>query len=155
MTTKGEIALEAYDSLGIGGNLESDMIMRGVKNLQRMMLSWENDGVLIGYKTSDLDPAPDDDSGIADHNLQAVVLNLACQLGRVLRMPVDGLMQAHAETAYKNLLPIIPPSIAANPYMPLGQGNNWCMPGYDGPKYQAQDDDNIATENQTDLLVEP
>ena len=152
MATKGYIAEEAYDSLGIGGNLESDMIMRGVKNLERLMGSWENEGVVIGYNLSASDPAPEDESGISDSNLQAVVLGLACQLSQVLRMPVDMSMKSAAERAYKMLVPIDVPSVATNPNMPLGQGANGY---YWGETYQQFGVDELTTESNQVLTVEP
>lgn len=152
MATKGYIAEEAYDSLGIGGNLESDMIMRGVKNLERLMASWENDGIIIGYNLSASDPSPEDESGISDSNLQAVVLGLACQLSQVLRMPVDMTMKSAAERAYKKLFPIDVPSVAVNPNMPVGQGANGY---YWGETYQQQGPDELTTEAQDILITEP
>jgi len=153
MATKGEIAADAYDTIGIGGNYESAMIMRGVKNLDRLMLSWENDGILTGYITSENDPSPDDDSGIYDYALQAVVMSLAVQLSNVLRMPVDPSLRTMANNAYKNLVPIDVGSMAANPYMPIGQGASNCFYG-ESPKYQSQDDVNILTESNNELLAE-
>lgn len=152
MATKGDIALEAYDSLGISGSLESDMIMRGVKNLERLMASWENAGVVIGYNLSSEDPAPDDESGISDTNLQAVVLGLACQLAMVLRLPIDMSMKSAAERAYKLLVPIDVPSFATNPNMPVGQGAGCNASGYN---YQEFGVDELTTEGEQVLTVEP
>lgn len=156
MTTKGTLAERAIDSLGIGGNYESDMIVRAIENLDDMMLSWENDGVLLGYITTETTANPNDESGIASQNKQAVILNLACQLAPVLRLPLDQRLVSLASAAYKNLIPIAPPSIAANPYMPLGQGNTY---GYGNignyAEFQQQDDENLTTEQSVDLLVDP
>jgi len=153
MATKGEIVEEAYDTLGVGGNYESNMIMRGVKNLQRLMLAWEDDGILLGYVSTGEDASPSDESGIPDYALQAVVLNLAVQLAAVLRMPVDQSVKSMAGRAYKNLIPIDGASLASNPFMPTGQGGTRCFYG-EAPKYQAQDDSDITTESDINITME-
>lgn len=154
MISKGTLAERALDSLGIGGNYESDMIVRAVDNLDDMMLSWENDGILLGYITTEETANPNDDSGIASQNKQAVILNLACQLAPILRLPIDQRLMSLASNAYKNLIPIVPPSVAANPYMPSGQGSNL---GYAGTGYydvyQSQDDDNLQTDQYQNIIV--
>ena len=151
MATKGRIAERALDSLGIGGNYESDMIVRAINNLDEMMLSWEQDGVILGYTHTDETASPSDESGIPDYSRQAVILNLACQLGMVLKLPIDQSMMARASNAYKNLIPIAPPSMAANPYMPLGQGNNIY---YEQPAFQSQGDTVLTNNQDTPLLAD-
>ncbi len=151
MITKGKIAARALDSIGIGGNYESDMIVRAVDNLDEMMLSWEQDGVIIGYIHTDETANPTDDSGIPDYSRQAVILNLACQMAMVLRMPVDQSMLSRASVAYKNLIPIEPPSMAANPYMPLGAGNNAY---YNTPAFQSRGETALTNNQDTPLLAD-
>lgn len=152
MTTKGKIAERALDSLGIGGNYESDMIVRGINNLDDLMLEWEQDGVILGYNHTEETASPNDESGIPDYARQASILNLACVLGSVLRLPIDPLLTKRASKAYKNLIPITPPQVAANPYMPLGQGNRICIDQY--PAYQSQGDSELLTDKTTHILVD-
>jgi hypothetical protein len=151
MTTKGQIVEEALDTFGISGNYESDMIMRGVKNLERMMLAWDTKGVVLGYSSSST-PNPEQDSGLADYTLQAVILNLAGQLGSILRLQSSPEIKALAKSAYEDLMPLAP-AMAANPYMPLGAGNNWCRSNSFYGAYQQQDD-NITTESGLDIVTE-
>ena len=153
MITKGKIAERALDSLGIGGNYESDMIVRGIDNLDDMMLAWEQDGVILGYNHTDETANPNDDSGIPDYSRQAAILNLACQLGMVLRLPIDPHLSIRASNAYKNLIPINPPQMAPNPYMPLGAGSQpYCGSTY--PAYQSQGDTEITTDKDSPILVD-
>jgi hypothetical protein len=151
MTTKGQIVEEALDTFGISGNYESNMIMRGVKNLERMMLAWDTKGIVLGYISSST-PDPEQESGLADYTLQAVVLNLATQLGSVLRLQSSPEIKGLAKSAYEELMPLAP-SMASNPYMPLGAGNNWCRSDSFYGAYQ-QSDDNITTESGVDIITE-
>ena len=151
MTTKGQIVEEALDTFGISGNYESNMIMRGVKNLERMMLAWDTKGIVLGYISSST-PNPEQESGLADYTLQAVILNLSTQLGSILRLPSSPEIKGLAKSAYEDLMPLSPP-MAANPYMPLGAGNNLCRSDSYYGAYQSQDD-NITTESGVDIITE-
>lgn len=151
MITKGQIVEDALDTAGISGNYESGMITRGIKNLERLMLAWDTKGISIGYITSS-EPDAEQESGLADFTLQAVILNLAVQLASVLRLPSSPEIKALAKSAYEDLMPLSPP-MAANPYMPLGAGDGICGARGYGGTYQAQDD-NITTESGLDIITE-
>lgn len=153
MATKGDIVERALDSLGVGGNYESEMIVRGVNSLDEMMLSWEQDGIVLGYAHTEETANPNDESFIPDYAKQASILNLATLLGDSLRLPVSQTMMSRAANAYKNLIPIVPPEVARNPYMPLGAGNQaYCGNMY--PAYQSQGEDQILTDSGSPLLVD-
>lgn len=151
MTTKGQIVEEALDTFGISGNYESDMIMRGVKNLERMMLAWDTKGISLGYISSST-PNPEQESGLADYTLQAVILNLSTQLGSILRLPSSPEIKGLAKSAYEDLTPLSPP-MTANPYMPLGAGGSPRGFGDYYDTYQSQDN-NVTTETGVDIITE-
>jgi len=133
MATKGEIVTEAFDACGFGGSYESTATARGLKTLERMMNAWANEGLELGYnKSPTFTPSYNEQSGLDDTALQAVIYNLAVQLcATFLRLPAAPELSLMASSAKSNLYSIYPPQMARNPYMPLGQGESLCYGGYD------------------------
>ena len=144
MATKGDIVTEAFDVCGLSGSYESSFISRGLKSLDRMMLSWTNEGLELGYnKSPTFTPVSSEQSGLDDTSLQAVIFNLAVQFcATFLRMPIPPELSLMASNTKSELYSIYPPQMARNPYMPLGQGESVC---YDGAysyyrNFQQQED---------------
>ena len=142
--TKQVIIEGAYQDIGFDGNIESTRLAQGLRTLDRMMGSWLNAGVDIGYMQGE-SSALTDDSGILNQHLAAVQMNLAVQLARALAIPVDNGYAGDARNAYRDLLSYDPPVLAANPFMPLGAGNSLC---WSAPAFQA------IEETTTDALAD-
>lgn len=151
--TKQDIIEGAYQDLGLGFNIEALMLDQGLRTLDRMMSSWLNAGIDIGYLIPETSTLADD-SGILMQDLAAVQMNLAVQLARALSIPVDMGYSGEARTAFTNLFSIDPPEVARNPMMPVGAGNS-AQVGYDYAPFQIIErgtTDELATDNGIDLV---
>jgi len=85
MYTKGQIATEAFAELGLAAyafDLTADELQGAIRRLDSMVSNWEGRGWRLGYALPDSfdKSAPDDESGIADTDALALILNLAVAL---------------------------------------------------------------------------
>ena len=128
MITKGQIVNQSFDLMRISGltsKATPEDTERGLTTLERMILSYENNGLFLSYNKSELYPNPDfyEESGIADSNVSAIVMllfkNMCPAYGK--QFPVELIQEA--DTAYRGLFNTIPPSRAQNQFQPSGQGN--------------------------------
>ena len=72
---KGDIVNQSFDLMRISGltsKMTPEDMERGLTILERMVLSYENNGLFLSYKKSNTYPTPDadEDSGLADSNVQ-------------------------------------------------------------------------------------
>jgi hypothetical protein len=109
---------------GLTTNAGPEEITTGLVILERMILSYENNGLFLSYNRSEDYPIPDpaEESGLGDKNIQAVVLllfkNVCPALGK--QFPLE--LREEADTAYRGLFDTIPPTRRQNPMQPAGQG---------------------------------
>lgn len=150
--TKQSIIEGAYQDIGFDGNLESTRLSQGLRTLDRMMASWLQGGIDIGYLPAE-NSALTDESGILLQHLAAVQMNLAVHLARALAIPVDVGYAGSARQAYRDLTQYNPPELARNPFMPLGAGNT---PYYvDNNPYQqieVSETDELADSSGVDIV---
>lgn len=136
--TKGEVVSAAYSLIGMT-SAGTTLVADGVPQLERMMWSWWNDFIETGYSfsTTVSDALPADDSALTPVNEDAVILNLALKLATINAIVIGGTLAGDAKAAKDARYPLTPPSMAANPFMPVGAGN---QRGYSHVKYQSEDE---------------
>lgn len=128
MIMKGDLVNQAFDLMRISGlttKMTPEDMERGLTILERMVLSYENNGLFLSYNKSDTYPTPDasEDSGIADSNVSAIVMLLFKNTCPAYGKQFPAEMIQEADTAYRGLFSTIPPSRAQNQFQPSGQGN--------------------------------
>jgi hypothetical protein len=123
MTTKGDLVDSSYELVGYD-NVDDTLREKGVKILERMMYVWYNQFIDIGYSFADSTDTPEaaDESDLTPISEDAVIMNLALKLASVAGILTGGTLMSDAKIAKDNLYQLTPPSIASNPYMPLGAG---------------------------------
>lgn len=130
MITKNDIVLAALEELRISGLTTSPTpseISAAVRRLDNMMYGWQNKNLCISYSPSvsysDIDP--NQDSGLNNSDMFAVVANLAKNLCAMYGKICHPQTKLDAKDGYDNLFSVIPPSRESNPYLPLGTGNSF------------------------------
>lgn len=123
MTTKGKIVDRAYRRIGID-SIDSEMESNGTISLEEMLYVWYNQFIDIGYTFAvpPIEPLPADESDLNTMTESAVIMNLAIELASIHGIVVDQTLLSRAKIAKDNLYQLTPPSIASDPYMPLGAG---------------------------------
>lgn len=136
--TKGEVVSAAYALIGMT-NAGTALVSEGVPHLERMLWTWWNEFIETGYNFSTTVSAalPADDSALTPVNEDAIILNLAIKLATVNAIVIGGTLAADAKTAKDGRYPLTPPSMTANPFMPVGAGNQYRCSRV---KYQSEDD---------------
>jgi len=137
MITKNQIAIDALSELRISGitvQATPTEISDVVSRLDIMMLDWENEAILLGYKqpVEYGQSNPLDDSGLSRHSIFAVTANLA----KILCARYGKMCHVQTLTDAKNgkdaLYNIELPQREPNPYQPLGSGE---FNGYHNDSY--------------------
>lgn len=125
--TKIEIVNQTFDLMRISGltvDPTPEDQVTGLTILERMILSYENNGLFLSYNKSDEFPTPDpnEESGLADKSIHAVVMllfkNVCSAFGKIF--PRE--LREEADTAYRGLFETIPPVRVQNRNQPAGQG---------------------------------
>lgn len=132
--TKGELVLKALRKAGLYSNAtltdaDPQAIEDAVNDLEDMMHQWQAKGIELDYlfadTGSDIQPMPDDDSGIPPWAYDGVSLKLAVQvcMDNVIQ-PSDALLTA-ADGAYQTICIALTkiPSLERRNDMPRGSGN--------------------------------
>lgn len=158
MILKIDIVLAAYEELRISGltsNPTPTEVKSAVRRLDNMMLGWKNKNLCLSYirseSYSDIDP--NQDSGINDVDMFAVVANLAKNLCAMFGKACHQQTVIDAKEGYDNLFSAVIPERESNPYLPKGTGrpfgNNYAQ------RFKFQDNDKSAPDNceTFDLLV--
>lgn len=132
--TKGDLVLKALRKAGLYSNAtltdaDPQAIDDAVNDLEDMMAQWQAKGIDLGYlfadAANDVQPLPDDDSGIPSWAYDGVSLKLAVQvcMDNVIQ-PSDALITA-ADGAYQTICIALTkvPSLERRNDMPRGAGN--------------------------------
>lgn len=133
--TKIEIVNQMYTMMRISGlttdPTPEDTVI-GLTILERMILSYENNGLFLSYNKSEFQPTPDanEESGLPDKSINAVVLllmkNTVSAFGKIF--PSE--LREEASMAYRGLFDTTPPIRVQNRYQPSGQGQyQYCSSG--------------------------
>ena len=127
MILKIDIVLAAYEELRISGltsNPTPKEIESAIRRLDNMMLGWKNKNLCPSYirseSYSDIDP--NQDSGINDVDMFAIVANLAKNLCAMFGKICHQQTMIDAKEGYDNLFSAVVPERESDPYMPKGTG---------------------------------
>ena len=150
MITKIDVVLAAYEELRISGltsKASPEEITTGVRRLDNMMLGWKNKNLCPSYirsiSYSDIDP--NQDSGLNDIDMFAVVANLAKNLCAIFGKMCHPQTITDAKEGYDNLFSAVVPERESNPYMPLGTGRK--LGNSFAREYKFQGNDKNAPDN--------
>ncbi len=126
-----------------------------VRRLDNMMLGWKNKNICLSYirseSYSDIDP--NQDSGINDVDMFAIVANLAKNLCALFGKVCHTQTMIDAKEGYDNLFSAIVPERESDPYMPLGSGRPFGNTFAWRYKYQSSDKNAPDNCDTFDLLV--
>lgn len=126
---KGELVDQAYNLLAMNGalfNVSASNRSRGLQAMEMLIPSLERRGVYIGYNKSPKGVTgvdSNEDSGIVDTDVMAVVSNLSKLLCGMHERPVPQAILSLADTSLKSMYKM-PAPMAKNGMMPMGAGNN-------------------------------
>lgn len=127
MILKIDIVLAAYEELRISGLTSKpnpEEIKSAVRRLDNMILGWKNKNLCLSYirseSYSDIDP--NQDSGINDTDMFAIVANLAKNLCAMFGKACHMQTLIDAKEGYDNLFSAVAPERESDPYMPKGSG---------------------------------
>ena len=121
--TKGELTTEAYALIGVSAGLDASQLAQGVKLCERMVGSW-GAGYISGYiiATPPALPLPTDDSGVLQSAEDAIITNLALSIASVNGIMAGTQLSLDAKKGKSKLISTTAPSIAKDPFMPMGAG---------------------------------
>jgi len=127
MILKIDIVLAAYEELRISGLTSQPTpgeIETAVRRLDNMILGWKNKNLCPSYirSTSYSDIDPNQDSGINDVDMFAIVANLAKNLCAMFGKVCPMQTMIDAKEGYDNLFSAVVPERENDPYMPKGSG---------------------------------
>lgn len=152
MATKIDLISAAYEELIISGITTiptAEEVTIAIKQMDRMVLAWQNKNVCLSYLRSDAQINPNQESGLNENNELAVILNLALRLCPAFGKVPNNETKIGAKEAYENLFSTELTTRESDPYMPTGAGHAWPYGyayGY-GCRYMFQDAEQNAPDN--------
>lgn len=158
--TKRQIVEEAYEEIGLAAytfDLQPEQLQSALRRLDRMMATWNGQGIRIGYPlpsspgTSDLDQSTD----VTDMALEAIVGNLAIRLAPLFGKTVSPDTKAAARKAYNTLLNLassIPERVLDHTAIPAGEGNKYWR--YDADPFLIPAADPIDAGKDGEIVLE-
>jgi len=143
MTTANELINDAFDLLEIKSaevELEDDEINTAIRRMNRMITSWAQEGMNLGYSKVTLKT---ETVTIPDWSEEAVVALLAVRLAPAFGVPLTQALQAQAAGSLKNLqqqlITIGDVQFPSN--LPIGSGNAY------------RNDQNFYADSKTNTLT--
>lgn len=130
MFSKGDIALAALEELRISGltvKANPEEIKKSIQKLDMLMASWRNKNLCLGYIPSlsynNIDA--NQDSGLADNEIFAVINNLAKSESTKFGKETPQRILELSDESYKDLFSVILTTRENNPYLPMGSGETF------------------------------
>lgn len=114
--TKRDIVNQAFEEIGLASyvfDLQPQQLDSALRRLDAMMATWNAKGIRLGYPlpSSPADSDLDQDTGVPDNAIEAMILNLAVRVAPGFGKTVSPDTKGNAKRAYNELL--------ANSAMPL------------------------------------
>lgn len=114
--TKRDIVEQAFEEIGLASyvfDLQPQQLDSALRRLDAMMATWNAKGIRLGYPlpSSPADSDLDQDTGVPDNAIEAMILNLAVRVAPGFGKTVSPDTKGNAKRAYNELL--------ANSAMPL------------------------------------
>jgi hypothetical protein len=131
--TKRQIVEAAFEEIGLAAytfDLQPEQMQTGLRRLDSMMATWNNQGIRLGYplpsspSLGDLDVSAD----VTDMAIEAIVGNLAIRIAPAFGKTVSPDTKASARKAYLALLnyaSTVPERQLDNQAIPAGEGNKY------------------------------
>lgn len=131
--TKRQLVEQAFEEIGLAAytfDLQPEQLQAGLRRLDSMMATWNNQGIRIGYplpsspNTSDLNA----ETGVTDMAIEAITSNLAVRIAPLFGKTVSPDTKANARRAYIALLNYaaqIPERALDHLAIPAGDGNKY------------------------------
>lgn len=131
--SKRDIVTKAYSQFGYASyeyDLDPAELAEAMSTLDMMMAMFSSKGIRLGYLMPDSKDGGnlDDQSGIPDTSLEAVVTLLAARLAPTIGKMLSPDQKAFAKVAYDQIMNVLPPKMVMPSSMPRGSGNK----SYDG-----------------------
>lgn len=107
--SKAQLIATAFEEIGVANyefDLQPEQIEGALRRLDTLMATWNAVGIRIGYNQAS-EPGqsdPNQDSGIRDEAVQAVIANLAVRLGPTIGKQVSRETKGAAVAGYNALL---------------------------------------------------
>jgi hypothetical protein len=130
--TKRDIVEQAFEEIGLASyvfDLQPQQLDSALRRLDAMMATWNAKGIRLGYPlpSSPADSDLDQDTGVPDNAIEAMVLNLAVRVAPGFGKTVSPDTKGNAKRAYNE--------IVANSAMPIEmQLGNQTIPAGAGNK---------------------
>ena len=114
--TKRDIVEQAFEEIGLASyvfDMQPQQLDSALRRLDAMMATWNAKGIRLGYPlpSSPADSDLDQDTGVPDNAIEAMILNLAVRVAPGFGKTVSPDTKGNAKRAYNELL--------ANSAMPL------------------------------------
>lgn len=114
--TKRDIVEQAFEEIGLASyvfDLQPQQLDSALRRLDAMMATWNAKGIRLGYPlpSSPADSDLDQDTGVPDNAIEAMVLNLAVRVAPGFGKTVSPDTKGNAKRAYNE--------IVANSAMPI------------------------------------
>lgn len=125
--TKRQIVNQSFEEVGLAAyvfDLTAEQIESAVRRLNSMMALWDAKGIKLGFPITGIDP--DVDTGLPDHAIEAVYLNLGIKNAPSFGKMVAPELKIAAKSAYDQLL--IAAAFPAEQQvtgLPAGAGHKW------------------------------
>ena len=155
--TKGQIVDAALKHLALSGSLINPSPNdRGdfLSFLEKMVASFNNQGIHVGYRLSPygIDPDASEDSGITIDNVSAIDLNLAVYGAASKGIMVPPTLASEAHQAKQGLYSVELIQMESNSMLPTGAGNEYI--GLPYSDYQSVEDNlTVEKDGQIDDLT--
>lgn len=157
--TKRQIVEHALDEIGIASynfDYQPEELQTAMQRLDLMMATWNAKGIRVSYNmpSSAISGLLDDDSGLPDSAIEAVVLNLACRIAPSYGKQISQDTRKDAKSAYNAMIGknISIPQVQLPGDIPAGAGNNHGYGIYN--RYLRQPVDNLQAGSDSDLELQ-
>lgn len=139
MATKQDLATKALRDIGFGSTIDASVIVSAVDELRDMCLSFENDGVYVGFNNTPSN-SPQEQSGISDIHRDAVIKNLAVRMADILDVVLSPRYSGLSDKLLDGITEFVIPECEANPFLPEGAGDRLYDQQYFFNNYQYPDE---------------
>jgi hypothetical protein len=139
MATKQDLATKALRDIGLSLPISASSITDAVDELRDMCLSFENEGIYVGFNNTPAN-SPQDQSGISDIHRDAVIKNLAVRMSDILDVVISPGYAGRAKNLLNGITDFVIPEYEANPFLPEGAGDRLYDQQYFFNSYQYPDE---------------
>lgn len=148
--TKLDLINQAFEKFGLASyvfDLSPEQLQSAMRLMDTMIARWSAEGLRLGYPlpSGPNTGSQNDDSGLSDMAVEAVITNLALRLAPTVGKETPMALRVEAKEAYNALLALSapPPRMRLPGTMPLGAGNKPWRGGFNRQFVVDEDDDDL------------